>query len=132
MYFPFLSWFWTGILGRWIWNFAHPVRNNCVQKIQIEIGIIDKLNKDFESRVRLGIMSVLMVNDWIDFTEMKNLLEITDGNLASHSTALEKSKYIEVKKEFVGKKPRTSYRVTQKGRDAFTEHINNLEKLLGR
>jgi len=93
---------------------------------------INQLNKEFESRVRLGIMSVLMVNDWVDFTEMKNLLNTTDGNLASHSSALEKAEYIEIKKEFVGKKPKTSYRVTQKGRDAFTEHINNLEKLLGR
>lgn len=93
---------------------------------------INQLNKEFESRVRLGIMSVLMVNDWVDFTEMKNLLEITDGNLASHSTALEKSKYIEVKKEFVGKKPKTSYRVTQNGRDAFASHLSALEKLLGR
>ena len=92
---------------------------------------INNLNKEFESRVRLGIMSVLMVNDWVDFTEMKNLLEVTDGNLASHSTALEKSKYIEVKKEFVGKKPRTSYRVTQSGRKAFAEHLAGLEKLLG-
>nr|WP_281418169.1 transcriptional regulator [Kaistella soli] len=80
----------------------------------------------------MGIMSVLMVNDWVDFTEMKNLLEITDGNLASHSTALEKSKYIEIKKEFVGKKPKTSYRVTQTGRDAFASHLAALEKLLGR
>ena len=77
---------------------------------------ISQLNKEFESRVRLGIMSVLMVNEWVDFTEMKNLLEITDGNLASHSTALEKSKYIEVKKEFVGKKAKTSYKVTESGR----------------
>lgn len=93
---------------------------------------INQLNKEFESRVRLGIMSVLMVNDWVDFSEMKSLLEITDGNLASHSNALEKSGYIEVKKEFVGKKPKTSYRVTQSGREAFTEHINGLEKLLGK
>jgi DNA-binding MarR family transcriptional regulator len=91
---------------------------------------INQLNKEFESRVRLGIMSVLMVNDWVDFSEMKNLLEVTDGNLASHSNALEKSNYIEVKKEFVGKKPKTSYRVTQSGRLAFTEHLNALEKLL--
>jgi hypothetical protein len=49
-----------------------------------------------------------MVNDWVDFSEMKNLLEITDGNMASHSNALEKASYIEVKKEFVGKKPKTS------------------------
>ena len=94
------------------------------------MGIIDKLNKDFESRVRLGIMSVLMVNDWVDFTEMKSLLDITDGNLASHSSALEKGEYIEVKKEFVGKKPKTSYRVTNKGRVAFEQHLKSLEKLL--
>ena len=68
---------------------------------------INLLNKEFESRVRLGIMSVLMVNDWVDFNEMKQLLNITDGNLASHSSALEKSAYIEIKKEFVGKRPRT-------------------------
>jgi DNA-binding MarR family transcriptional regulator len=93
---------------------------------------INQLNKEFESRVRLGIMSVLMVNDWVDFSEMKSLLEITDGNLASHSNAMEKARYIEVKKEFVGKKPKTSYRVTQSGREAFTEHLNALEKLLGK
>lgn len=94
------------------------------------MGIIDKLNKDFESRVRLGIMSILMVNDWVDFTEMKTLLNITDGNLASHSAALEKAGYIEVKKEFVGKKPRTSYQVTDLGRAAFKEHLSYLEKLM--
>jgi DNA-binding MarR family transcriptional regulator len=94
------------------------------------MGIIDKLNKDFESRVRLGIMSILMVNDWIDFTEMKTILSITDGNLASHSSALEKSEYIEIKKEFVGKKPKTSYRVTNRGRAAFKEHLSSLEKLM--
>jgi DNA-binding MarR family transcriptional regulator len=94
------------------------------------MGIIDKLNKDFESRVRLGIMSILMVNEWVDFTEMKTLLNITDGNLASHASALEKSEYIAVKKEFVGKKPKTSYSVTEKGRSAFKEHLSYLEKLM--
>ena len=94
------------------------------------MGIIDKLNKDFESRVRLGIMSVLMVNDWVDFTEMKTLLNITDGNLASHASALEKSEYIGIKKEFVGKKPKTSYQATALGRAAFKEHLSYLEKLM--
>lgn len=93
---------------------------------------INQLNKEFESRVRLGIMSVLMVNDWVDFNEMKRLLNVTDGNLASHSSSLEKSDYIEIKKEFVGKKTRTSYRVTQLGRQAFKSHLDGLEKLLGR
>lgn len=95
------------------------------------MSILDGLNKNFENRVRIGIMSVLMVNDWVDFTEMKGLLNVTDGNLASHSSALENAGYIEVKKEFVGKKPKTSYRVTQKGREAFQEHLAALEKLLG-
>lgn len=94
------------------------------------IEMISQLNKEFESRVRLGIMSVLVVNDWVDFNEMKKLLEVTDGNLASHSSALEKSGFIEIKKEFIGKKPKTSYRVTKLGRDAFSEHLNALEKLL--
>lgn len=93
---------------------------------------INQLNKEFESRVRLGIMSVLMVNDWVDFNEMKQLLEVTDGNLASHSSSLEKAGFIEVKKEFVGKKPKTSYRVTISGRQAFEQHLMALEKLLGK
>lgn len=94
------------------------------------MSIISGLNKEFESRVRLGMMSVLMVNEWVDFTEMKNLLQVTDGNLASHSAALEKNQYIEVKKEFVGKKPRTSYKITEIGKCAFQEHLNFLEKMM--
>jgi len=94
------------------------------------MNVIESLNKEFESRIRLGIMSVLLVNDWVDFREMKEMLNITDGNLASHISALEKSGYVEIKKEFVGKKPKTSYRVTQSGRVAFNEHLNALEKLI--
>lgn len=95
------------------------------------MSILDGLNKNFENRVKLGLMSVLVVNDWVDFTEMKDLLNVTDGNLASHSSALEKINYIEIKKEFVGKKPKTSYRVTQKGREAFQQHLTSLENLIG-
>lgn len=94
------------------------------------MSIISGLNKEFESRVRLGIMSVLMVNDWVDFNEMKNLLQVTDGNLASHSSALEKKEYIEIKKEFVGKKPRTSYKISDIGKSAFQEHLSFLEKIM--
>jgi len=94
------------------------------------MSIISGLNKEFESRVRLGMMSVLMVNERVDFTEMKNLLQVTDGNLASHSAALEKNQYIEIKKEFVGKKPRTSYKITEIGKRAFQEHLNFLEKMM--
>lgn len=92
--------------------------------------MIEGLNKQFESRVRLGVMSVLMVNDWVDFNSLKEDLGLTDGNLASHILALEKNQYIEVSKEFVGKKPRTKYRVTNLGRAEFEQHLTALEKLL--
>ena len=94
------------------------------------MSLIEGLNKDFESRVRLGIMSILLVNDWVEFGEIKELLNLTDGNLASHSKTVEKNKYIEIKKEFVGKKPRTTYRVTRFGKESFQKHINALENLL--
>lgn len=91
---------------------------------------IEDLNKAFESRVRLGIMSILMVNDSIDFSALKEHLQITDGNLASHIQALEKLKYILVKKQFVGKKPNTSYAASKLGKRAFGEHLDALEKLI--
>jgi len=92
--------------------------------------VINNINKAFESRVRLGVMSVLMMNDWMDFNSVKDLLEVTDGNLSSHITALEKLNYIEIRKEFVAKRPKTSYRVTQEGRKAFSDHLSALENLL--
>ena len=93
-------------------------------------NIISGLNKAFDSRIRLGIMSVLMVNEWIDFNSLKELLELTDGNLASHLTGLEKNELIEVSKQFIGRKPNTRYRVTEKGRAQFREHLDNLGKLI--
>jgi len=92
--------------------------------------IISGLNKIFDSRVRLGIMSVLMVNDSVDFNTMKELLDVTDGNLASHLKALEKEEVIEVRKQFLGRKPNTSYKVTPFGEKLFKAHIDALEKLL--
>ena len=92
--------------------------------------IISGLNKIFDSRIRLGIMSVLMVNDSVDFNTMKELLDVTDGNLASHLRALEKEEVIEVRKQFLGRKPNTSYKVTPLGQKLFKEHIDALERLL--
>ena len=91
---------------------------------------IDTLNKAFESRIRLGIMSILMVNDQVDFTMLKVLLDITDGNMASHISGLEKLGYLKVTKQFIGKKPNTSYAATESGKAAFAEHVKALEKLL--
>lgn len=94
-------------------------------------GIIKNLNKSFDNRVRLGIMAVLVVNDWVEFKQLKETLGVTDGNLASHITALEKKEFIEVRKMFVGKKPQTSYQVSPAGRKAFEEHLEALEALIG-
>ena len=91
---------------------------------------LENLNKGFESRVRLGIMSVLMVNDWVDFSNLKEMLSITDGNLASHITALEKLNYIEVRKQFIGKKPNTSFGATKEGIKAFKLHLSALENII--
>lgn len=91
---------------------------------------IANLNKAFESRVRLGIMSILMVNETVDFSMLKEQLQVSDGNLASHITALEKLNYLEVSKQFIGKKPNTSYKASLEGKKAFINHLNALEKLI--
>jgi len=88
------------------------------------------INKAFESKVRLGIMAILSVNDEADFNHLKELLSLTDGNLASHARALEDLKYISCKKTFIGRKPKTIYKATKKGREAFKEHIEALESFL--
>lgn len=94
------------------------------------MSIIANLNKHFDSRIRLGIMSLLVVNDWVDFSELKGTLDLTDGNLASHITALEREAYITVRKRFVGKKPNTSFQATEIGSAAFRLHLDALEALI--
>ncbi|MCL4131857.1 UNVERIFIED_CONTAM: hypothetical protein GTU68_056513 [Idotea baltica] len=76
-------------------------------------------------------MSALYVNDHLNFNALKDLLGVTDGNLASHLKTLEKSSYIRVKKEFLDRKPNTKYSATTSGRRAFKKHIEAIEKLLG-
>lgn len=93
-------------------------------------AVIDGLHKAFESRVRLGIMSALSVNDSLDFNALKEYLDVTDGNLASHIKALEKEKFIGVRKSFIDKRPNTQYYITDEGRVAFSLHLAALEKLI--
>ncbi|MEO8665853.1 MAG: transcriptional regulator [Ignavibacteria bacterium] len=92
--------------------------------------IIENLDKAFESRIRLGVMSVLMVNDSSDFNSLKELLNVTDGNLASHINALERNKYLKIKKKIIKKKTNTAYKITDAGRKAFNLHLGALEKLI--
>ena len=96
------------------------------------MSIITNINKLFDHRVRLGIMSVLMVNEYADFTTLKELLGATDGNLASHTKALEKVDFIKVEKQFIGRKPNTKYIATNLGKMEFKKHIEALEKLIGK
>ena len=91
---------------------------------------LEQFDKAFENRIRLQIMSVLLANEHYDFNSLKDLLDVTDGNLASHIKALEKEEYIIVNKTFIGKKPNTQYSVSEKGRKAFIKHLEALENLI--
>jgi DNA-binding MarR family transcriptional regulator len=91
---------------------------------------IHTLNKAFDHRVRLGVMAVLLANDSVSFNDLKESLDLTDGNLASHVAALEKAGYVVVNKQFIGKKPNTTYTASAEGKQAFQEHLAALEKLL--
>lgn len=75
-------------------------------------------------------MSALYVNESLDFTRLKELLDVTDGNLASHIHALEEAGYVSVRKQFIGRKPNTTYTITPNGRKDFQEHILVLEKII--
>lgn len=92
---------------------------------------IENLNKLFDSRIRLGIMSALVVNTSVNFNELKELLDITDGNLASHLKSLEESAFIKVQKGFIGRKTNTTYSITKTGEKAFKLHLEALEKMIG-
>ncbi len=91
---------------------------------------LEQFDKAFENRIRLQIMSVLVANERYDFNSLKELLNATDGNLASHLKALEKEEYIVVNKSFIGRKPNTQYSASDKGRTAFLNHLQALENLI--
>lgn len=91
---------------------------------------IEHLNKLFDSRVRLGIMSALMVNPSVNFNELKELIQVTDGNLASHLKALEENNFVKVQKGFIGRKTNTTYSVTRAGEKAFKLHLEALEQII--
>ena len=91
---------------------------------------ITGLNKIFDNRIRLGVMSVLMVNEEISFNDLKQLLEVTDGNLATHLVTLEENGFIKVHKGFIGRKTNTTYSITRQGEKVFSDHITALENMI--
>ena len=91
---------------------------------------ISQLNKAFDSRIRIGIMSALMVNEDISFNDLKAVIDVTDGNLASHLKNLEENKFIKVQKGFIGRKTNTTYAITKAGEKAFRTHLDALEEII--
>jgi DNA-binding MarR family transcriptional regulator len=91
---------------------------------------ISGLNKIFDNRIRLGVMSVLMVNDEMSFNDLKQMMEVTDGNLATHLVTLEENGFIKVYKGFIGRKTNTTYSITRTGKKAFSDHIAALEQMI--
>ncbi|MFN2456915.1 MAG: winged helix-turn-helix domain-containing protein [Chitinophagaceae bacterium] len=91
---------------------------------------INGLNKIFDNRIRLGVMSILIMNEEISFNDLKQLLEVTDGNLATHLITLEEAGLIKVHKGFVGRKTNTTYSITRAGEKVFNEHIGALGKMI--
>jgi DNA-binding MarR family transcriptional regulator len=91
---------------------------------------IENLNKIFDSRIRLGVMSILVVNEEVNFNDLKKMLDVTDGNLASHLVNLEENGFIKVHKGFIGRKTNTTYSITKAGEKAFKEHIEALENMI--
>ncbi len=89
-----------------------------------------QLNDIIHSRIRLAIISVLVAIEDAEFNFLKEKVKTTDGNLSVHLRKLEEAEYIKVKKEFVGRKPVSTYRLTKKGREAFKVYVENLEKLI--
>jgi DNA-binding MarR family transcriptional regulator len=91
---------------------------------------IENLNKVFDSRIRMGVMSILMVNEEVSFNDLKQMLDVTDGNLASHMVNLEENGFIKVHKGFIGRKTNTTYSITRAGDKAFKDHIEALENII--
>lgn len=91
---------------------------------------LSRINKLLENRIRLAIMSLLMIEEHMDFNAFKETLDLTDGNLASHMAKLEEAGYIEVEKRFQDRKPQTRYQATEAGKAAFRDHLSALEAIL--
>lgn len=91
---------------------------------------LPNLDRVIHERMRLGILSVLAVNDSVTFNELKKLLQTTDGNLSVHARRLEEAQYVECTKSFEGRMPRTEYRLTAAGRKAFERYLDHMEALI--
>jgi DNA-binding transcriptional ArsR family regulator len=90
----------------------------------------DELDRLIHERLRLGIVSALAVNDSLSFSDLKKLMNTTDGNLSVHARKLEEAEYIACTKSFEGRMPKTQYRLTALGRRALERYLDHMEALI--
>ena len=88
------------------------------------------LDKVIHDRTRLGLISALAANEKLSFTELKNLLNTTDGNISVHARKLEDAGYLTCEKSFKGRMPLTEYAITSAGRNALTRYLDHMESLI--
>ncbi|MBS1834841.1 MAG: transcriptional regulator [Acidobacteria bacterium] len=93
-------------------------------------GGVPKLDRVIHERIRLGIVSALAANEFITFNDLKKLLSTTDGNLSVHARKLEEAGYVLCNKTFEGRVPKTEYRLTEQGREAFSRYLTHMESLI--
>ena len=89
-----------------------------------------QLDELIHHRLRLGMVSALAANDSLSFTELRDLLKTTDGNLSVHARKLEEAKYVHVTKRFESRRPRTDYKLTAAGRAALHRYLSHMESLI--
>jgi DNA-binding transcriptional ArsR family regulator len=99
------------------------------QTAALEISLPD-FDRVIHEKMRLGIVSALAVSESLTFNELKRLLQTTDGNLSVHARRLEEARYVECSKRFVGRMPKTEYKLTDEGRKAFERYLNHMEALI--
>ena len=110
-----------------------PVKGSTVS-IDVQAGETNPVALDpiIHVRVRLGIVSALAVEESLTFNELKERLETSDGNLSVHARRLEEAGYVEIRKSFEGRIPRTDYRLTETGRQALHRYLDHMEALIER
>lgn len=112
---------------------AKPVKKAEAAELRSVEGAVEKtvdLDRLIHERLRLGIISALAVNDALGFTELRDLLRTTDGNLSVHARKLEEGGYVTCTKSFVGRTPHTEYRITAEGRSALKRYLDHMEALI--
>lgn len=114
-------------------NFARKNNNEKPQTLRVEKAaenVAADLDKVIHERMRLGIISALAANDKLSFTELKNLLATSDGNISVHARKLEEAGYVTCEKSFKGRMPLTEFKITKEGRKALVRYLDHMEALI--